>query len=131
VIRVNNVLRRLGLAREAPTDAKSESPFFVDRRPKPRTIKVPALLSRYRTSPLIRPAALLVKRVVRRALGLQLTSAGAPIDRVHSRAFSPTDSSFAVYGRDLEEATIERIRAELASLRLPGGEPVLDGVFSI
>jgi predicted AlkP superfamily phosphohydrolase/phosphomutase len=130
VVRVNNVLRRLGFATEAaPTGA--DSPFFVDRRPKAPTVSVPSLLSRYRTHRLVRPAAQLAKRGVRKAFGVQLTSAGSRVDLGQSRAFTPTDSSFAVYTRDLDDATVDRIRDALLELRLPDGRAAFDGAWSV
>lgn len=130
VLRVNAVLRDLGLATLAERDPAAASPFFVDRRKKPRlTIGVPAVLGRYRTNPVVRPFALLVKRALRRG-GVELMRASTAVDRGSSRAFSPTDASFAVYVRSGGEEHLDRIRAALLAIRLDDGRPAIDEVWT-
>ena len=52
VVRVNAVLRDLGLVSMLGRQPRQADPFFVSRRKKPRaTIRVPAALGRHRTNP--------------------------------------------------------------------------------
>src|SRR5206468_537596 len=121
----------LGFLNVAPSGTKNSDAFFVGRRPKPRaTVHVPAALGRHRMNPLVRPAALLVKRALRRGLGVQVTRASYAVDRAASRAFSPTDASFAVYTRDLDSADVQRIREALLAVRLPDGRAAIEEVWS-
>jgi predicted AlkP superfamily phosphohydrolase/phosphomutase len=130
VVRVNNVLERLGFATRPDSGKTGESPFFVDRRPKPQMIAVPARLSRYRRNRFIRPAALLAKRVLKKTVGLQVNAASAAVDRSDSRAFTPTDSAFAIYGKDLDESELDVIRQGLLELRLSDGRQAIEGIWT-
>jgi hypothetical protein len=55
---------------------------------------------------------------------------GQDVDRVLSKAFSPTTASYAVYTRDLDDASVERIREALLAVRLPDGRAAFDGVWT-
>jgi predicted AlkP superfamily phosphohydrolase/phosphomutase len=130
VVRPNAVLHDLGLADLADPNPRAPSPFAVDRRKKARvTIGVPAALGRHRMNPFIRPAALLAKKTLRRG-GIELTRARWMIDRGTSRAFLPTDGSFAVYTRNGGEDQLEGIREALLALRLEDGRPAIEDVWT-
>jgi predicted AlkP superfamily phosphohydrolase/phosphomutase len=131
VLRVNAVLRDLGLAQPAEHGETNGDPFFVSRRARARIrVRVPAALGRHRSNPLIRPGALLMKRMLRDGLGIQLARAAHQVDRVSSRAYCPTDASFAIYTRDLDDGDVGRIREALLSVRLPDGRPAVDNVWT-
>jgi predicted AlkP superfamily phosphohydrolase/phosphomutase len=131
IVYVNALLRELGLVTLASPRDRRPSPFFVDRRPRPRARwHVPHAFVRYAGSPLVRPAAMLVKRALRRTVGVELARTTHPIDRVASRAFSPTDASFAVHTRDCDAEDIAQIRKALCDLRLKDGRPAIDGVWT-
>lgn len=130
VLRVNALLRDLGLAKLVEPEPGAVSPFVVDRREKPRvTTEVSAALGRRRTSRFVRPFAPLAKRVRRRG-GIELIRSSQVIDRRSSIAFSPTDASFAVYVRDGGEQQLDRIRAALLDLRLEDGRPAVSDVWT-
>jgi predicted AlkP superfamily phosphohydrolase/phosphomutase len=132
IFRVNAVLGELGLTTVVDPQTRSDNPFFVSRRPGPRaTVRVPGSISRLRTNPLVRPVALLAKRSLRRGLGVQLAAPKRVVDRATSRAFSPTDASFAVYTRDLEDGEVERIRDALLAARLEDGRAAVDDVWTV
>jgi predicted AlkP superfamily phosphohydrolase/phosphomutase len=131
VLRINAILLDAGFVTLAEEAAQNPSPFFVDRRPQPKKIHVPAALARYRTNPVIRQAALLAKRALRRSLGVELTRAMHRVDRAASRAFSPTDASFAVYTRGCDDDDIERIREALLAVSLRDGRDALDSVWTV
>jgi predicted AlkP superfamily phosphohydrolase/phosphomutase len=131
VVRVNAVLRELGLAQVATRGSENGAPFFVTRRPKARArVRVPAAIGRYRSNPLVRPGALLVKHVLRRGLGIEVTRAAYHVDRTASEAYCPTDASFAVYGRALNNGQVDRIRDALLSVRLPDGRRAIEHVWT-
>jgi hypothetical protein len=52
------------------------------------------------------------------------------VDRGSSRAFSPTDASFAVYVRDGGEEHLDRIREAFLAVRLADGRPAIDDVWT-
>lgn len=129
VVRVNAVLHDLGLIRLLGGETRQPDPFFVSGRDKPRaTIKVPAALGRHRTNRVIRPLAVRLKRALRRGLDVELTRTSYAIDRAASRAFSPTDASFAVYARGVDNGDVRRIREALLAVRLPDGRPAIETV---
>jgi predicted AlkP superfamily phosphohydrolase/phosphomutase len=131
VVRVNAVLQRLGLAELRPKGGSGQSPFFVDRRPGPRArIQVPSALSRHRSNPLVRPLALAAKRAARRGLGVNVTAASHVVDRRASKAFSPTDASFAIYAPECDQDELQRIRDGLLGLEYDGGTPAIEGVWT-
>jgi predicted AlkP superfamily phosphohydrolase/phosphomutase len=130
VLRVNNVLQDLGLASVADRHSAPD-PFFVNRHPKARVrVQVPRALARFRSNRLIRPGALLLKRALRRGVGIEVLRAGERVDRVSSRAYCPTDATFAVYTRDLAESELDQIREALLAVRLADGRPAIDHVWS-
>jgi predicted AlkP superfamily phosphohydrolase/phosphomutase len=129
VVRVNQLLRDLGYATAVERGQVAADPFFVSRRQGPRaTIRVPDFLSRHRGNPLVRPLALAAKKVLRRGLDVQLAAQSMVVDRRASRAFMPTDASFAVYLREGDDEDRERIREALLAVRLPDGSPAIDEV---
>jgi predicted AlkP superfamily phosphohydrolase/phosphomutase len=132
VLRVNAVLVELGFAHLAHGPAENGGdPFFVSRREGARVrLGVPAALGRHRSNRFIRPGALLVKRMLRRGLGIEVTRAAHQVDRVSSQAYCPTDASFAIYTRDLSAEDIDRIREALLSVRLPDGRPAVENVWT-
>jgi hypothetical protein len=71
---------------------------------------------------------LLVKRGLRRGLGVEVTRAAHHVDPTSSRAYCPTDASFAVYTRDLSGEDLDRIRDALLSVRLPDGRQAIENV---
>jgi predicted AlkP superfamily phosphohydrolase/phosphomutase len=130
VLRVNAILRDLGFVRLRSATGGVE-PFFVGRRAQPHTtVRVPGTLGRYRSNRLVGPTARLVKRALQRGLDVEVTRAAYAVDRVASRAFSPTDASFAVYSRDLDDYELRQIREALGGVRLPDGRPAVDGVWT-
>lgn len=131
VVHVNGVLHDLGLARllrERPTEVGAALAGDALRA----TVRVPLALRRLRSNPILRPAARLAKRSLRRGLGVELVTPerGLEVDRVLSRAFTPTIASYAVYTRDCDESDLDRIRGALADLRLDDGLPVFDGIWT-
>jgi predicted AlkP superfamily phosphohydrolase/phosphomutase len=130
VVRINTILRHLGHVQPVEPGSAEASPFFVDRRAKPKMIRVPTVLSRHRYNGFVRPLAMLAKRSLRKGLGVQLTSASARVDRVASRAFTPTDSSFAVYVNGVTDEELAGIREALADVKLDDGRPALEGIWS-
>lgn len=131
VVRINAVLRDLGLAKLSTPGTESADPFFVSRRAKPRAqIRVPRALGKYRSNPLVRPGARMVKRALRQSLGIELTRAAYRVDRASSKAFCPTDASFAIYTRDTTEADLDRIREALLAVRLPDGRNAIEGLWT-
>jgi hypothetical protein len=55
---------------------------------------------------------------------------GLEVDRVLSKAFTPTTASYAIYTRDLPEPELRAIADQLAGLVLPDGRPALDGIWT-
>jgi predicted AlkP superfamily phosphohydrolase/phosphomutase len=52
------------------------------------------------------------------------------VDRRSSRAFCPTDSSFAVHVRGRDDGVIDQVREALESVKLRDGSPAIAGVWS-
>jgi predicted AlkP superfamily phosphohydrolase/phosphomutase len=130
VLRVNAILFELGFVGLGSASG-GRGPVFVGDRAKPRaTVRVPSTLGRYRSNWLIGPSARLLKRALRRGLDVEVTGAAYAVDRTASRAFSPTDASFAVYSRDLDDDELQQIRDALGMLRLPDGRPAVEGVWT-
>ena len=114
VVHVNGVLRDLGvvrLLRERPTEVGAAVAGDALRT----TVRVPLALRRLRSNPILRPAARLAKRALRGGLRVELVTPeqGLEVDRVLSRAFTPTIASYAVYTRECDESELERIREAL------------------
>jgi predicted AlkP superfamily phosphohydrolase/phosphomutase len=131
VLRVNAVLREAGYITLADAPG-GPTPFFTHRRPQSRKrIAVPQALSRYRSNPLVRSAAVLVKNLLHRGFGVEVARAALLVDRKASRAFCPTDASFAIYTRDCDADDIERIRERLLAVTLDDGRRALDDVWSV
>ena len=87
---------------------------------------------RLRSSRLLRTGARFLARAAG-ALGVELATPdrGLEVDRVLSRAFTPTVASYAVYTRSCDEGDLGRVRAALAGLRLDDGRPAFDGVWTL
>ena len=130
VLRVNGILQKLGLAQLKTTDG-IQSPFFLQLPQQAKaTITVPPALSRFRTNRRIRPALLTTKRALGRRLHVDLRAASFAVDTAASRAFSPTDSSFAIYTHNCSAEDVTRIRADLLAVRLPDGSSAIDSVWT-
>jgi predicted AlkP superfamily phosphohydrolase/phosphomutase len=131
VVRINAVLRDLGLAKVRRLELQNGEPFFANRRAKARLqVRVPKTLGKYRSNPIVRPGALLLKRALRQGLGIEVTRAAYRVDRATSSAFCPTDASFAVYTRDVTDGDVDRIRDALLSVRLPDGRQAIEDVWT-
>jgi hypothetical protein len=55
---------------------------------------------------------------------------GSTVDRVLSRAFTPTTASYAVYTRDCSDTELEAIRDGMLAMRLEDGRAAFDGVWT-
>jgi predicted AlkP superfamily phosphohydrolase/phosphomutase len=130
VLRVNAALFDLGFVTLSSASTGGTSVFAGERRKPRATFRVPSALGRYRSNWLIGPPARLVKRALQRGLDVEVTGVAHVVDRTASRAFSPTDASFAVYARDLDDAELRQIREALRALRLPDGRPAVTGVWT-
>jgi predicted AlkP superfamily phosphohydrolase/phosphomutase len=128
VLRVNTVLQRLGLLALDQSVTHGESPFFVDRRRRAE-VKLPSAVGRLRGNRYLRPAGLFARRMLARGLGVALVAPSPHVDRLGSRAFMPTDASFAVYAPDPD--AVEPARQALEELTLPDGRPAIDGVWTV
>jgi hypothetical protein len=92
---------------------------------------VPSALGRLRKSPLLRPAVRAAKGALRRrGVDLVTPQQGQTVDRVLSRAFSPTTASYAIYTRECTDAELEAIRDRLLALRLEDGRAAFDGIWT-
>jgi predicted AlkP superfamily phosphohydrolase/phosphomutase len=132
VVHVNGVLRELGLVRlirERPGNVASE----LAGGELKGTIRVPVGLRRLRSNPLLRRGTRFTRRALRRAVGVELLTPerGLEVDRVLSRAFTPTIASYAVYTRSCDESVLSRLRAALAGLRLDDGRSAFDGIWTL
>jgi len=131
VVRVNSVLQDAGLVRELRSVEAAPSPFFVDRRSERQTqIKLPSAIGRYRRNERMWRLGLAAKRALARR-GLSVTAASPHVDRLGSRAFSPTDASFAVYVNHLVDDDIERAREALLAVQLDDGRQAIEGVWTM
>jgi predicted AlkP superfamily phosphohydrolase/phosphomutase len=130
VLRVNGVLKDLGLAVPAERGSAPD-PFFVNRRPRARVhVRVPSAIGRLRSNRVVRPGALLVKRGLRRGLGVEVTRAAQRVDRTSSRAFCATDATFGVYAPDLGPEELGVIGDALLSVQLPDGRQAVEQVWT-
>jgi predicted AlkP superfamily phosphohydrolase/phosphomutase len=125
ILRINSVLRKLGLA-----DGSVPVTHRDERRGVRATIPVPPAISRGRFNPLLRPAALLTNRALRRGLRVELSAALRELDIARSAAFCPTDTSFAIYTNPHREVDVDALRDALLDLRLDDGTPALEAVWS-
>jgi predicted AlkP superfamily phosphohydrolase/phosphomutase len=128
VFRVNTLLDSLGFVERRDVSTSSQSPFFVSRRPE-RRIRIPSALAGYRSLPLVGPLGRRTKRLLRRRFGIDAAIPPAPVDRGTSRAFTPTDASFAIYCND-PELDLEVIREALLAVALPDGSAAVEGVYT-
>ena len=132
IVHVNGFLRELGLVKlvRERSDAVAASVGGADVR---ATVRVPMALRRFRSNRLARRAARLTRRALQRGLGVNLVTPerGLEADRVVSRAFTPTISSYAIYTRDCDEAELERVREGILQLRLDDGRAAFDGMWTL
>jgi predicted AlkP superfamily phosphohydrolase/phosphomutase len=127
ILRINSVLRELGLAGgSVPLSNRDDHP----QRGVRATIPVPPAISRGRFNPLLRPAALLTNRALRRGLKVELSAALRELDIARSAAFCPTDTSFAIYANPHREVDVDALRYALLDLRLDDGTPALEAVWT-
>ncbi len=132
VLRVNSVLRELGLLSELLPDREEDSPFFVDRRKAgKRRITLPRTVSRHRSSRFVRPAGLYLKSFLARRMQIEVVTPVPHVDRINSRAFMPTDASFAIYADEPSDDLLIEVRDALADLTLADGTEALDGVWTV
>jgi len=101
VLRVNAVLDGLGLLTQTAPPAAPSAPRGIGGLLRRRGVV---------------PTAAAVSRPV--------------VDRRASRAFCPTDSSFAVHLRGRDDGVVEKVREALESIRLRDGSPAIAGVWS-
>jgi predicted AlkP superfamily phosphohydrolase/phosphomutase len=131
VVHVNAVLRELGLVRvlrDRPAQVNAE--LAGGRGPR-SLIHVPQSLGGLRRLPALRSLARMAKRGLRAVNVDVLTPLRAQdVDRVLSRAFSPTIASYAIHTHGSSDEDLARIRGALADLRLDDGRPALAGVWS-
>ena len=132
VVHVNGLLNELGYVqrlRERPADVHAALGGGEVRA----AVRVPAALRGLRSNRTARGAARLTRMALRRAFGIELVTPqrGLDVDRVLSRAFTPTIASYAVYTRDCDGNDLQRVRRELAALRLDDGRPAFDGIWSL
>jgi predicted AlkP superfamily phosphohydrolase/phosphomutase len=131
VVRVNSLLRRLGYVR---TLGERPGGVAVDGngRPARGTVRVPTALRRLRRVPGLQRLVRLATRGLRRTTGIDVLppTRANEVDRVLSRAFSPTVASYAIHTRDCTSADLERIRAALLGLRLDDERAPIDGIWT-
>jgi predicted AlkP superfamily phosphohydrolase/phosphomutase len=132
LVRVNGVLRELGLVklvRERPHDVTASLSGERVRG----TVRVPVAFRRLGQRRVLRPVTQRLRRTLQRTLRVDLLTPehGFDADRVLSRAFTPTISSYAVYTNDCDAEDLDRIRGALAELRLDAGRPAFDGIWTL
>ena len=132
VLRVNSLLRTLGLVSVVSRDPQEQSPFFVDRRKRGRArITLPPAISRHRSSRFIRPLGASTKKLLARSLGVEVVASVPRLDRTTSRAFMPTDASFAVYVNDPDGSEVASIRQALREVKLSDDSSAIDGAWTV
>ncbi|HEV2590714.1 MAG TPA: alkaline phosphatase family protein [Gaiellaceae bacterium] len=118
-LQVNGVLRGLG---------------FVTLRGeglKGRALRVPPWLRRTGLDRALRPAAAALRGALRRRLDIELVTPrrAVEVDRIRSKAFSPTVASYAVHG-ELDAAEQSEVKRALLAVRLPDGTAAVDGAWT-
>ena len=116
-LNVNGVLRDLGFVTLRGENAD-------------RTLRVPPWLRRLNVDDSLRPVASAIRSALRARLDVELMTPrrAAEVDRLRSRAYSPTVASYAIYG-DLDVEVAE-VKDALTALRLPDGRRAVDGVWT-
>jgi predicted AlkP superfamily phosphohydrolase/phosphomutase len=118
-LHVNAVLRELGLVTLRGEAAEG------------RAVRVPPLLRKLHVDGPLRPATAALRRSLKARLDVELVTPrrAVEVDRLRSRAFTPTVASYGIYG-ELDDAEIEQVTYELRRLRLPDGRFAVDGVWT-
>ena len=132
VAHVNGLLNELGYVkqlRERPAEVHTALAGAEVRA----AVRVPTALQGLRSNSAARAAVRLARVALRKAFGVELVTPqrGLDVDRVLSRAFTPTVASYGVYTRDCDDADLARIREALDGMRLDDGRTALDGVWSL
>jgi predicted AlkP superfamily phosphohydrolase/phosphomutase len=118
-LNVNAVLRGLGLVTLRGEDIDG------------RALKVPPWLRRLHVDNALRPATSAIRRSLKSHLDVELVTPrrAVEVDRLRSRAFTPTVASYAVYG-DLDDGETAQVKEALAGVQLPDGTPAVTGVWT-
>jgi predicted AlkP superfamily phosphohydrolase/phosphomutase len=117
-LNVNGVLRDLGFVTLRGENAE-------------RTLRVPPWLRRLNVDDSLRPVASAIRSSMRSRLDVELMTPrrAAEVDRLRSRAYSPTVASYAIYG-DLDDVEVAEVKDALTALRLPDGRHAVDGIWT-
>jgi predicted AlkP superfamily phosphohydrolase/phosphomutase len=129
VVRVNSLLRKLGLLTTQEPAGRSSSGFGVGPRGR-RRLRLSPSVSRHRSNRLLRPMGLAAKTMMERGLGIDVIAVLPRVDHARSSAFMPTDSSFGVFVADVAGEHVRHAHGALEQLALPGGQRALDGVWT-
>ena len=118
-LHVNRILRDLGLV-----TLRGEG---LDRR----SLRVPPWLRRTGLDRVLRPAAAATRGWLRRGLNVELVTPrrAVEVDRIRSKAFSPTVASYAIHG-ELDVAEQSEVKRALLAVRLPDGSAAVDGAWT-
>lgn len=130
VLRVNSVLHRHGLVSKAEPGWNGVFPAAAAGRRFRRTFVVPAVVGRRASGPVARNAGSAAKAAARELFGVQLMAPSHEVDFGASRAFMPTDSSFAVFVREPTDSLVERIAEGLLEPTLQNGSPAVRDVWA-
>jgi predicted AlkP superfamily phosphohydrolase/phosphomutase len=131
-VHVNTLLRQRGLVRLLRERPGGVNAAVAGDGSVRTTLRVPAFLGALRRVPLVTGSVRATKRLLRRRFGVDLLTPrrGFDVDRVLSRAFSPTVASYAVYTRDCDAEEVARIAQALADVQLDDGRPAFEGVWT-
>ena len=129
VLRVNSMLHRLGLVSKAEPGWNGRPAYAAGGRFR-KTLVVPAAVGRRASGPVTRNAGNVGKAAARHWFGVQLMAPSYEVDFSASRAFMPSDSSFAVYVRDPAESLTARIAQALRERTLQDGSPAVRDVWT-
>jgi predicted AlkP superfamily phosphohydrolase/phosphomutase len=130
VLRVNSLLRKLGLLAPQQTAGKESSTLGVGPRGR-RRLRLSPTVSRYRTNRVLRPMGLAAKTMIERGLNIDVIPAVPEVDHSRSSVFMPTDSSFGLYAVDVDGGHVQDARDALERYALPWGRPAFDGVWTL
>jgi predicted AlkP superfamily phosphohydrolase/phosphomutase len=132
VAHINGLLHELGYVKQL-RERPAEVHAALGETEVRAALRVPTFLRGLRSSSTARAAVRLARRTLRRLFGVELVTPnrGLDVDRVLSRAFTPTVASYAVHTRDCEEADLARIREHLGGLELDDGRLAFEGIWSL